>query len=252
MYNPLDLIGKLVLVTGASSGVGRATAIVLSRLGARLILSGRRADALQETLTFTENRAIHLCSAFDLTNLNEIPKWVAELVEGAGAPLDGTVHCAGVLSHIPLRAVSAGNIDSMMVPNLHAALMLLRAVSAKNVAAPTESSVVLISSAATIVASPGMTTYSASKAALYAVARAAAKELAAKRVRVNCIAPAYVRTPMLDHAAGAIIDFERIEKQQFLGIIDPEEVGVMAAYLLSDAARSVTGSQFVMDGGFTL
>jgi NAD(P)-dependent dehydrogenase (short-subunit alcohol dehydrogenase family) len=252
VYNPLDLTGKLVLVTGASSGVGRATAVVLSSLGARLILSGRRADALQETLTFTENRADHVCSAFDLTNLNEIPEWVAGLIRGAGASLDGTVHCAGVLHHIPLRTVSAGNIDSMMVPNLHAALMLLRAVTAKNVAAATGISVVLISSAAAFVASPGMAAYSASKVALYAVARAVSKELAAKRVRVNCIAPAYVRTPMFDHAAETIIDFGRIEKQQFLGIIDPEEVGVMAAYLLSDAARSITGSQFVMDGGFTL
>jgi NAD(P)-dependent dehydrogenase (short-subunit alcohol dehydrogenase family) len=177
---------------------------------------------------------------------------VTEVVGTAGAPLNGSVHCAGVLSHIPLRAVSSANIDSMMVPNLHAALMLLRAVTSKNVAASTGISVVLISSAAALVASPGMATYSASKMALYAVARAAAKELAAKRVRVNCIAPAYVRTPMFEHTAGAMIDSERIEKQQFLGIIDPEEVGVIAAYLLSDAARSVTGSQFVIDGGFTL
>jgi NAD(P)-dependent dehydrogenase (short-subunit alcohol dehydrogenase family) len=221
-------------------------------MGARLILSGRRADALQETLTFTENQANHLCSEFELTNLNEIPKWIAELVGGAGAPLDGTVHCAGVLHHIPLRAVSADNIESMMVPNLHAALMLLRAVTAKNVAAVMGSSVVLISSAAALVASPGMAAYSASKAALNAVARSAAKELAAKRVRVNCIAPGYVKTPMFNHAAGAITNFERIEMQQFLGIIDPEEVGIMAAYLLSDAARSITGSQIVMDGGFTL
>ena len=252
MYNPLDLTGKRVLVTGASSGIGRATAVVLSRLGARLILNGRRADALQETLAATENSTIHLCSAFDLANLDEIPKWVAELVGGGGAPLDGAVHCAGALNHIPLRTVSSANIDSMMVPNLHAALMLLRAVSARNVAATTGVSVVLISSAAALVASPGMAAYSASKMALYAVARAAAKELAAKRVRVNCIAPAYVKTPMLDHAAGSIMDFERIEEQQFLGIIDPEEVGVMAAYLLSEAAQSITGSQFVMDGGFTL
>jgi NAD(P)-dependent dehydrogenase (short-subunit alcohol dehydrogenase family) len=140
----------------------------------------------------------------------------------------------------------------MLIPNLHAALMLLRAVTAKNVAAATGISVVLISSAAALVASPGMAAYSASKAALNAVARSAAKELATKRVRVNCIAPAYVRTPMLDQAIDATADFERIEKQQFLGLIDPEEVGIMAAYLISNAARSITGSQFVMDGGFTL
>lgn len=252
MHNQLDLSGKLVLVTGASSGIGRATAVVLSRMGARLILSGRRADALDETLAATENSANHICSTFDLTSLDGIPKWVAEIVGHAGTPLDGAIHCAGVGGHIPLRAISGGNIEPVMVTNVHAALMLLRAVTAKNVAAAAGMSIVFISSAAALVASPGLATYSASKAALNAVARSAAKELAAKRVRVNCIAPAYVRTPMFDHAAGAITDFEQIEKRQFLGIIEPEEIGIMAAYLLSSAARSITGSQFVMDGGFTL
>jgi NAD(P)-dependent dehydrogenase (short-subunit alcohol dehydrogenase family) len=221
-------------------------------MGARLILAGRRADALEETLAATENRDRHLCSTFDLTKLDEIPKWVVEMVGSAGTPLDGAVHCAGVSGYVPLRAVSSSNIESVMVTNIHAALMLLRAVTAKNVVAPDGMSVVFISSAAALVASPGLVIYSASKMALNAVARSAAKELAAKRVRVNCIAPAYVRTPMLDHAAGAVSDFERIEKQQFLGIIEPQEVAVMAAYLLSNAARSITGSQFVIDGGFTL
>jgi NAD(P)-dependent dehydrogenase (short-subunit alcohol dehydrogenase family) len=221
-------------------------------MGARLILTGRRANALEETLAATENRTSHTCSTFDLANLDDIPKWVSEVISSAGGPLNGAVHCAGVGGHIPLRAASGRNIESVMVPNVFAALMLLRAVTAKGVAAPAGMSVILISSAAALVASPGLATYSASKAALIAIARSAAKELAAKQVRVNCIAPAYVKTPMLDHAADAIADFEKIEKQQFLGIIEPEDVGVMAAYLLSDAARSVTGSQFVIDAGFTL
>lgn len=252
MHNPLDLSGKLVLVTGASSGIGRATAVVLSRMGARLILSGRRTEALYETLAATENPEIHLCSTFDLANLDGIPLWVAKVVGNAGVSLDGAVHCAGVSSRIPLRAASNGNIDSMMTLNLYAALMLLRGVTARNVAAPDGMSIVFISSAAALVASPGLTAYSASKAALSAVARCAAKELAAKRIRINCIAPAYVRTPMFDGASDSSIDFEKIEKQQFLGIIEPEDIGVMAAYLLSNAAKSVTGTQFVMDGGFTL
>jgi NAD(P)-dependent dehydrogenase (short-subunit alcohol dehydrogenase family) len=95
-------------------------------------------------------------------------------------------------------------------------------------------------------------TYSATKSAVNAIARSAAKELAGKGIRVNSIAPGYVQTPMLNQFAGGITDFAQNKKQQFLGIIDPEEVGVMAAYLVSNAARSITGSQFVMDGGFTL
>jgi NAD(P)-dependent dehydrogenase (short-subunit alcohol dehydrogenase family) len=252
VYNPLDLTGKLVLVTGASSGIGRATAVVLSRMGARLILAGRRADALEETLAITENRELHLCSTFDLTRLDEIPKWVAEVVGTAGAPLDGVVHSAGLSANIPLRAVSSSNIDRLMVPNVHAALLLLRGSTAKSVAAPSGMSIVLISSVAAIAPSLGLITYSATKSAINAIARSAAKELAGRNFRVNSIIPGYVRTPMLINSADAITDFERIENKQFLGIIEPEEIGVMAAYLLSNAARSITGSQFVMDGGFTL
>ena len=252
MYNPIDISGRLVLVTGASSGIGRATAIVLSRMGAQLILNGRHVDALEETRAATENCASHLCAPFDLASLDAMPKWIAGVVGGTGRALDGVVHCAGVGGHTPLRAVSARSLESMMLGNVHATLMLLRAVSAKNVAAASGSSIVLISSAAALVASPGMATYAGSKAAVHAIARSAAKELAAKRIRVNCIAPAYVNTPMYDQAANAVVKFEQIAQQQFLGIIEPEEVAFMAAYLLSNAARSITGSQFVLDGGFTL
>ncbi len=252
MQNPLDLSGKLVLVTGASSGIGRATAIELSRMGARLILAGRRTNALEETLAATENRERHLCSTFDLAKLDEIPKWAEEVVGSSGTRLDGVVHCAGVVSNLPIRAVSSSNIGPVMVTNVHSALMLLRAATAKNVAAPTGMSIVFISSAAALVALPGLATYSASKAALNAIVRSAAKELAPKRIRVNCIIPAYVRTPMLDQAVDALTDLKQIEQKQFLGLIEPEEVGVMAAYLLSSAARSITGSQFLVDGGFSL
>jgi NAD(P)-dependent dehydrogenase (short-subunit alcohol dehydrogenase family) len=252
LYNPLDLSGKLILVTGASSGIGRATAVVLSRMGARLILSGRRMGALEETLAATENRAGHICSTFDLTDLDGIPKWVADVVGNAGTQLDGVVHTAGLNAITPLRAVSCSNIDKLMIPNVSAALMLLRGVTAKLVAAPAGMSIVLISSVAAIVPSPGLITYSATKSAINAIARSAAKELAGKDIRVNSILPGFVQTRMLSQFANEITDFAGIEKQQFLGMIDPEEVGIMAAYLLSNAARSITGSQFVMDGGFTL
>ena len=252
MYNPLDLSGKLVLVTGASSGIGRATAVVLSRMGARLILAGRRMGALEETLAATTSCSDHICSTFDLTDLDGIPKWVGDVVDGAGAQLDGAVHSAGLSATVPLRAVSGNNIDKLMTSNVSAVLMLLRGATAKLVAVPAGMSIVLISSAAAIVPSPGLITYSATKSAVNAIARSAAKELAGKGIRVNSIVPGYVQTPMLNQFAGGITDFAQNEKQQFLGIIDPEEVGFMAAYLVSNAARSITGSQFVMDGGFTL
>jgi NAD(P)-dependent dehydrogenase (short-subunit alcohol dehydrogenase family) len=221
-------------------------------MGARLILAGRRIDALEETLAATEECENNICSAFDLANLEGIPKWIAEVTGMASAPLDGVVHTAGLSANVPLRAVSRDNIDKLMITNVHSALMLLRGATAKPVAAPSGMSIVFISSVAAISPSPGMITYSATKSAINAITRSAAKELAGKNIRVNSILPGYVRTPMLVQFANNITDFGRNEKQQFLGIIEPEEVGVMAAYLLSNAARSITGSQFVMDGGFTL
>jgi NAD(P)-dependent dehydrogenase (short-subunit alcohol dehydrogenase family) len=252
MDNPISLSGKLILVTGASSGIGRATTIVLSRFGARVILSGRRVEGLNETLAQTQSPDAHLSRPFDLSRTDEISSWIAQLVAEIGAPLDGAVHCAGVAGHIPLRALSAGQLESIMVSNVHSTVMLLKALSARTAVRASGSSIVLMSSVAALVASPAMIAYAASKAAVAGIARSAAKELGPKRIRVNCIAPAYVRTPILANATVAIPGFEQIEAQQFLGMIEPEEVAIMAAYLLSDAARRITGSQFVIDGGFTL
>jgi NAD(P)-dependent dehydrogenase (short-subunit alcohol dehydrogenase family) len=252
MENPISLFGKLILVTGASSGIGRATAIVLSHLGARVILSGRRSERLEETLEQTQSRELHSLKPFDLSRTDEIPKWIAQLVEEGGAPLDGAVHCAGVAGHIPLRALSTNHLESVTCANVNSTVMLLKGLSARTAVPSSGSSIVLMSSAAALAASPGMIAYAASKAAVQSIARCAAKELGQKRIRVNCIAPAYVRTPMLANAASEIPGFERVEAQQFLGMIEPEEVAIMAAYLLSDAARRITGSNFVIDGGFTL
>lgn len=252
MDNPISLSGKLILVTGASSGIGRATAIVLSRLGARVILSGRRVEGLEDTLAQMQFPEVHSSKPFDLSRTDEIPRWIAQLIAEAGAPLDGTVHCAGVAGHIPLRALSVGQLESIMVSNVHSTVMLLKGLSARTAVPVPGSSIVLMSSAAALVASPGMIAYAASKAAVAGIARSAAKELGARKIRVNSIAPAYVRTAMLADASVAIPGFERIEAQQFLGMIEPEEVATLAAYLLSDAARRITGAQFVIDGGFTL
>lgn len=252
MDNPLALSGKHILVTGASSGIGRATAVALSRLGARLVLTGRRMEALRETLAETAQPEFHACEAFDLAATSEIPGWVAQITARAGAPFDGAVHCAGVAGHVPLRALSAEKLQSVIGANLASAVMLLKGLSARGSVSAAGSSIVLMSSVAATVAWPGMVAYSACKAALSGIARSAAKELSDKNIRVNSIAPAYVRTPMLDRLMTELPDFERIKSEQFLGLIEPDEVATLAAYLLSDAARKITGSQFVIDGGFTL
>ncbi len=251
MFNPLDLSAKLILVTGASSGIGRATALVLSRLGARVILTGRREQALQETLCAMDEPKKHSFFAADLTETDAIPSLIVQQIEKAGTALDGIVHSAGIGKPMALRMTSRPGVDAMMAINVYASLALLRAVSGKNVTSPRGASVVLMSSVAGLVASPGLVAYSGTKAALFGITKSAALELASKRVRVNCVVPGYVKTPMLDKAEDAFVGFERVKNKQFLGLTEAEDIGVLAAYLLSDASRAVTGATFLIDGGFS-
>ena len=251
MFNTLDLGTKLILVTGASSGIGRATALILSRLGARIIITGRRAEALQETLDAMDDPKRHSAFTADLSETDAIPALVRQQVEKAGVPLDGIVHSAGVGKAISLRMSSRNGFETMMAVNVYASMALLRAMSEKNVTSSQGGAVVLMSSVAALVASPGLVAYSGTKAALSGIARSAALELASKRVRVNCIVPGYVRTSMLDQAEDTFVGFDQVKKKQFLGLTDAEDIGVLAAYLLSDASRAVTGASFLIDGGFS-
>lgn len=252
MYNPLALDGKTVLVTGASSGIGRSTAVLCSRLGARVILTGRREATLEEARAEMENPTSHLVEPFDLSEIDAVPEWIKGVRARATTPLDGLVHSAGISVTMPIRVSNRKNIDNMMVPNAYAALALLRGISAKGIAAES-ASVVLLSSVASISGSPGLVTYAGTKGALNAIVRSAAKELGPKRIRVNAIAPGYVETPMYEEmkatTPGEVI--RRLEEQHFMGIPKPEEVAVMAVYLLSDAARVVTGTMMVIDGGYS-
>ncbi len=187
----------------------------------------------------------------DLSETDAIPLLIRQQVERAGAPLDGIVHSAGVGKPISLRMTSRPSAEAMMAINVYASLGLLRAMSEKNLTSSRGGSVVLMSSVAALVASPGLVAYSGTKAALFGIAKSAALELAPKRVRVNCIAPGYVKTPMLDEAEDAFVGFEQVKNKQFLGLTEAEDIGVLAAYLLSDASRAVTGATFLIDGGFS-
>jgi len=249
--NPLALDGKHILVTGASSGIGRSTAILLSQLGARVVITGRRVSALEETRAAMEDPESHAVEPFDLMEIDAIPAWVKEVRARAGAALDGLVHSAGISMTMAIRTASRKNTDALMLPNVYASLALLRGISAKGVAAE-PCSVVLLSSVASLIGSPGLVAYAGSKGALNSIVRSAAKELGGKRIRVNAIAPGYVETPMYEEMKATNPgDVQRLEEQHFMGIPKPEEVGVMAAYLLSDAARVVTGTTLVIDGGYS-
>jgi NAD(P)-dependent dehydrogenase (short-subunit alcohol dehydrogenase family) len=249
--NPLDLTGRSILLTGASSGIGRTTAILLSRLGASVVLAARREEQLRATLALMEGSG-HLVSPVDLNGLENIPAWFAGLVRSQG-PFHGFVHSAGVAELLPLRVLTVGQMEQTMRVNFYAAAALTKEFCRKGQHQP-GSSIVLVASVAGLLGAAARTAYSASKGALIAFARSAALELAKIPIRVNCVAPAYVKTEMYDTASAGMAPEQLaalVATMQPLGLGDPMDVAHAVAFLLADTGRWITGSVLTVDGGYS-
>lgn len=254
MHNPLDLTGRRILVTGASddSDIGRALCVTLADLGARLVLTGRRTDALERTRALLDDPGRHQVAPFDLTDLDAVPGWMKELAD-AGGPLDGLVHSASVQGYSVLRQVTAAQFERYFALNVGAALMLARGFHQKTVAAPDGGAIVFVGSVAGLRGQKGRSLYAASKAALVSVAQSLALELAGRRIRVNVIAPAVVlgakaeqQFAMLPAEQKAVLDAAHP-----LGYGTPQDVADAAAYLLAGSGRWITGVTLPLDGGFS-
>jgi NAD(P)-dependent dehydrogenase (short-subunit alcohol dehydrogenase family) len=250
MPHPLDLSGRVILVTGASSGIGLATAQLLGELGAQVVLVARsreRLEAAQAQLT----GGPHVIEPFDFSQPGDVAAWVKGVAAKTG-PLSGVVHAAGVQLVRPVRVLAETDLEAMMKVNVNAALLLAKGLRVKGVHAP-RASAVFVSSVLGLVGTAGSSAYCATKGALHSLARALALELAADDVRVNCVAPGYVRTPMLDQAA-ASVGPERmaaLEKAHALGFGQPRDVAHAIAFLVADTGRWITGTTLTVDGGYT-
>jgi len=249
--NPLDLSGRTVLVTGASSGIGRQTAVVLSELGARVVLTARTEARLNATLALLSEGANHQVAAADLSKCDEIPKWLQSVCARTG-PLHGIVHSAGKQATTPVRFATEAKIDDVIRTNLHSAIMLARGFTQKGCFAP-GGSLVFISSVTAFAGKPAISIYGASKAALIGLTKSLAVELAPQGIRVNCIAPAFVKTEMFDQVREMLTDeqLQALEAAHPLGFGTPEDVAHAAAFLLADTGRWITGSTLVVDGGYS-
>lgn len=240
-----------MLVTGASSGLGRATAVLLSRLGARVILVSRREPQLRETLAALDGSG-HGVEPFDLLNTAEIPAWLGEIGPRYG-PFHGLVHAAGVLSSKPLRFLEQNDWSDTLRLNLDSAFALAKGFRQRSVCA-SPSAMVFFSSVAALVGTPGKSAYAASKGGIISLTRALAVELAGERIRVNCVAPGWVETEMtaLDAQSMTPEQLEALRQRHLLGFGRPEDVAHAVAFMLADTGRWMTGTTLVMDGGFSI
>ena len=246
----LRLDGSTILVTGASSGIGRACAIEASRYGAKIALVGRREDALQETRSLLSGEG-HVVAPFDLADLDGIPAFVGTVSAGLGG-LDGIVHAAGRHDTAPVRTISASAVTALFDVNVTTAMMLAKGFRAKQVRRE-GASLVLLASAVGLVGQAGVSAYSASKGAIVTLTKSLALELARDDIRVNCVCPGIVETPMTEgiRSQVGVVAFERIAAAHPLGLGEPLDVANAVLYLLSGASRWVTGSALVVDGGYT-
>lgn len=245
---PFDLKGRHVLVTGASAGIGRATAVLAARLGARLTLGGRDATRLEETLAQLPGEG-HGTLAFDLNNLDGTPEWVRCAVAARG-PIAGLAHCAGIQETRPIRSFDEAFFERVLTANLGSALALAKGLRQRN--CHTErSALVFVSSIAGVIGTPGNVVYAASKGGVQAATRGLALELLRDGIRVNCVVPALVETDLVRQARVKLTaeQFQKMVDRQPLGLGQPEDVANAIAFLLCDASRWITGVLLPVDGG---
>jgi NAD(P)-dependent dehydrogenase (short-subunit alcohol dehydrogenase family) len=249
-YNPMDLSGRRYLVTGAASGLGRATALLLDRLNAELVLADRDGPGLEQSASQLSRKAA--VSVFDFNETGQVKEWLNKLATENGK-LNGFVHFAGISYISPLKAVSESKYQAVMRVNTYAALELAKAFTHKDCYAGDNGSIVLISSVYGFVGTAANVGYAMSKSALHGITKALAMELAARKIRVNCIAPGFVKTRMAESNTQLFADdYEAtVAKLHPLGLGEPDDIANMTAFLFSDAARWITGSIMNVDGGFT-
>lgn len=243
-FNPFSLKGKTVLITGASSGIGRETAIICSKMGATVVITGRNEGRLKETFDNLEGDC-NLSIAADLTDSEAIDILVRKL-----PGLTGVVHCAGIGDRSILKMVKEKDIAKVMRINFESPVLLQKALLKKK-KLDNSSSIVFVASRAPFAPTVGNGIYAASKGALIAYAKVLGLEVANQLMRVNCVCPAMVWTELVERDAALTgTDYHEAEKAYPLKRYGhPDDVANLIVYLLSDASSWMTGSSIDITGG---
>ena len=250
MYNPFSLEGKTVLVTGASSGIGRGIAVECSKMGAKVVINGRNKERLQKTFDQLEGEG-HIQIVADLSKHEDIARLPNEVPE-----LNGFVNSAGIPKICPVKRIDRQTLEEIMNVNAFGPILLTSQLLRKKKLLKKSSIVLIASISGVCMANTGEGPYAATKAALAGYTKTAAFELAAQGTRVNTICPGLVPTEILT-LSNEMFSEDQLKETMYgryplKRVGTPEDIANGAIYLLSDASSWVTGINLVIDGGYTV
>lgn len=249
--NPFSLKGKTILITGASSGIGRQSAINCAAMGGKVILVARNKERLQETLEMMPGEG-HAFYLFDLNKIDQIKDFITQIVTSHGK-FDGFIHAAGIEITKPLKILTAQDYETVFRVNTLCGFEFV-----KNLSIPRNfnksGSIIFISSITGVIARTGVAAYSASKGALISASKVLALELAKREIRVNCISPGTILTPLMENFLSSLTEEQRKTRVSGfpLGLGKTTDVSLACVFLLSDASRWITGQNIIIDGGYTI
>lgn len=247
MYNPFSLQGKVILITGSSSGIGKGIALECAKSGAQLIITGRNPDRLNDTFNQLEGSG-HKQTTADLSTDDGIDSLCENLPQ-----LDGVVHVAGIVNPKPFQFLNRSELDLIMNTNFYGPVLLTNLLLRRKLVKKNSSLVFISSISGTMCSYIGGSAYSASKGAINGILKGIALDLAPKSIRVNSIIPGMIDTGILNESAISNEDLIEDRKRYPLGRFGkPEDVAYATIYLLSEASNWVTGSNILLDGGYTL
>lgn len=251
LWSDSILKDKRVLITGASSGIGRSCAILCSQLGARIIACGRDENRLAQTLSSlsgTENISLD----FELTDEHQIEENLLKLK--GSEPISGFIHCAGIERTNPLKTIYMEEFTEMFKANVASAVIICKMITKPGMYVKRGLSIVLMSSVSGLTGEKGKIEYCCTKSSLQGLTKALALEVASRGIRINNICPAMVKSEMLERMFLSLPDesVQSIRDKHLLGIPGPEDVANLAAYLISDLSRHITGTVLSIDSGYTI
>lgn len=249
-YNPFSLLGKTILVTGASSGIGRGIAVECSKMGAKVVVNGRNETRLNETLSLMEGKD-HVAIAADLSSQDGIDKLVSEC-----PAINGVVHSAGIPKICGVKHIDRKLLEEIVNINEIAPILLTSGLLKKKKLQKKSSIIFIASMSGVYIANTGEAPYSTTKGGLAGFTKGAAFELAAQGTRVNTICPGLVPTSILG-LSNEMFSEEQLKETMYgryplKRVGTPEDIAYAAIYLLSDASTWVTGINLLIDGGYCL